>query len=209
MILLLLACSEFTLQTPPDPPVAQPPGSAADAWGDPPGWSDCTQSYDGRYYNLPGDHPDLLAAGDTGGDTGLAPGPADPSTVDWWDDGYRAYARVDRTLDMGGDWWPVDDGLAGDPAGWSARWLAWIRVQDGGANQLVLGASTDAWLLVDGAVVAQVGGDARFEVQTVELDLAAGQRRLELRVAHRGGESGLSFRPVGEDLSICVGEHGG
>lgn len=208
--LVLLACSEFTITTPPDPPVADPPGSEADEWGEPPDWSSCSQRYDGRYFNLPGDHPDLLAqAGDTGLDTGeplLSLAPAEPGELDWWDSAYASFTRTDATLDQGGDWWPVDDGLQGDPGGWSARWLAWIRVQDGGDNSVVLGASTDAWLLIDGEVVAYAGGDTLFDLATVDLGLASGQRRLELRVAHRGGESGLSFRPVGEDLAICKGD---
>ncbi len=211
MILLLpmlLACQEFTLTRPDDPPVADPPGSESNEWGEAPDWSSCEQRYDGRYFNLPGDHPDLLAAADTGdtGFDGLPAAPADPTTVDWWDRGYQSFTRLDATLDQGGNWWPVDDGLQGDPGGWSARWLAWVRVTDGGWNTFVLGAATDAWLLIDGAVVAQVGGDGVFQPQSVDVELSAGQRRLELRVAHRGGESGLSFRAADDGLAICVGE---
>jgi len=208
-VLLWAACQEFTLTPPDDPPVADPPGSDSDEWGDPPDWSACTQQYDGRYFNLPASHPDMLgSSGDTGtaGVSELPAAPADPTTVDWWDSQYASFDRLDASLDNGGDWWPVDDGIAGDPQGWSGRWLAWLRIMDSGTQSFVLGAATDAWLLIDGEVVAQVGGDTRFDLETVDLDLSAGQRRLELRVAQRGGESGLSFRPVGDSLAVCVGE---
>ena len=211
LLLSLFACSEFTVHKSPDPPVAQPPGDERDEWGEPPDWSSCTQRYDGRYTNLPGNHPDLLGADGDSGDTGaprLSPAPADPSELDWWDATYLAFRREEATLDQGGDWWPVDEGLEGDPQGWAGRWLAWLRIESGGSHRFVLGASTDAWLLVDGEVLARIDSAPRFEPATVELSLEAGQRRLELRTAQRGGESGLSFRPIGEDLAICVGEPG-
>lgn len=199
ILLLALACSEFTVTPAEPPPVAQPPGGDPDEWGEPPDWTSCPQQYDGRYYNLPGSHPDLFDPGDTGLE------PADPERVDWWDASYLAFVRQDATLDRGGDWWPVDQGLQGDPEFWAGRWLAWLRIVDGGDNQLVLGASSDAWVYVDGELVASVQGAAAFEPEAVTVTLESGQRRLELRTAHRGGESGLAFRPVGDGLAVCVG----
>ena len=208
ILLLALACSEFTVTPTPAPPVAEPPGSDPDEWGEPPDWTSCTQQYDGRYYNLPGSHPDLFTDPDSGGDSGADTGLAtvDPSTVDWWAADYAAFDRLDATLDRGGDWWPVDQGFEGDPGGWSARWLAWLRITEGGDNQVVLGASSDAWVMVDGEVVASVQGNRRFDPEAVTVALESGQRRLEVRMAHRGGESGLAFRAVGDDLAVCVGE---
>ena len=200
--LLVLGCTEYTVRHSPDPPVADPPGTEADQWGEPPDWTTCLQSFDGRYFNLPGNHPDLIDFADTGLPSAA---PEDPDSVDWWDATYAAFDRQDRTLDRGGDWWPVDQGLQGDPAGWSARWLAWIRVTDGGSHRLVLGAGSDAWVLVDDQVVASTTDNLQFSAQTISVDLASGQRRLEVRMAQRGGESGLAFRAVSDDLQICTG----
>lgn len=202
ILLLALACSEFTVRRADPPPVAEPPGSDPDEWGDPPDWTNCPQMYDGRYTNLPGSHPDLLGTEDSG-DREI-----DPSEVDWWDSEYAAFRREDASLDRGGDWWPVDQGFEGDPEFWAGRWLAWLRIMDGGDNQLILGASSDAWVYVDGELVASVVGARTFDPEAVAVSLESGQRRLEVRVAHRGGESGLAFRPVGDGLAVCVGEPG-
>lgn len=198
MILLLLACNEFTVQPGAPVPPAEPPGLDPDAdVGDPPDWADCAEGWYGQYYNLPADHPDVAPADD-------APVPDDPEALDWWDPERVAFRRFDGTLDVGANWYPVDEGLAGDPDHFAVRWTAWMRAWSGTTLAFVLGSADDAWVMVDGQVVAALPGVHPFEPQSFTAALPAGQYPVDIRFAQRAGEaSGFRFRVTGGDVSIC------
>jgi len=192
--LLLAGCSEYVVHEKPPPPTADPPGSEEDDHAEPPDWTDCAGGYTGWYYNLPADHPDLES-------DGLF---ESWETVDWFDEDYLSYSQYEASLDQGSGWWPVDDGLAEDPAWFSGVWRAWIRVWDDGPVDFVAGASTDLWVVAGTETVLTVHGeDFAPEVYTVELE--AGQLPLTVYYAHRAGTSGLRFRVSGDAATICVG----
>lgn len=197
MILFLgtLGCSEFTLHEPPVVPPVDPPEEDPDAdEGDPPDWSTCQEGWHGQYFNVEADDPDVEPE----------EAPADMGDLEMWEDAALAFRRFDPSLDWGDNWWPVDEGLADDPAYFAARWNAWLRVTDGNTLQLVLGADTTAWLKVNREEVAVVSGDA----EVVEIDVSPGQFPIELRfVQLREAESGLRFRLVSEDAEICYPEY--
>lgn len=200
-LLVAVGCSDFGV-TVQDVPVAVPPGSDDEDYGDAPDWSDCDPGYLSRYYNLAWDHPDVDPDDDD-------EGPLHPDDVDWWDDTWFSFERFDASADMGPNWWPVDDGFEDDPAYYSVKMTAWLRVLSGGTMQFVMGNSDDAWLLLNEEVVIDSSGVQDFHAGVVELELSSGQYALELLYAHRSGDSGLSFRAVGEDMKICFGEFEG
>lgn len=205
-LLLTLACSDFSVSEAPPPPVATPPGEDPDAlWGDPPDWNTCAYGFSAWTYNLPADHPDLepFASGDTGV---TSPAPLPPlDDRDWWSAEYLVGRGWDTTLDFGGGWWPVDQGLAGDPAGFTVRWLAWIRGFSDTTVELTFGAATDAYVLVDDRERAVIEGSRTFEPATVTFALDAGQSHLDVRFANRSAsESGFRFRLVAGDAAICM-----
>ena len=101
------------------------------------------------------------------------------------------------------------DGFEDDPAYYAVKSTAWLRVFDGGTMQFVVGNSDDAWLLLNDEVVIDGSGVQDFHAEVVELELTSGQYALELLYAHRSGDSGLSFRAVGDDMKICFGEFEG
>lgn len=195
MILLLLACSEYVVVEPDPPAPAEPPGLDPDAdFGQPPDWTTCTAGYHAQYYNLADGDPAL--AGDAA--------PTDPTTLDWWDPSRLAYRDFDGTLDLGANWWPVDEGLTGDPVGFTARWTAWVRAWSGGDVSVTLGSATDGWVILDGEVVGAQPGPHLFEPVTVTFSLPAGQYPLDVRAAQRGGdESAFRFRFLQGDVSVC------
>jgi len=201
--LMAAACSEFTVTEQDDPPLAEPPGEVEDDdFGTAPDWNDCPHGFVGSYYNLPNDHPDLEP--DPDADVLID----DPDLLDWWDDGWLAFQRFDASLDQGSGWWPVDEGLADDPAYFSARWTAWMRVNEALPIELVLGASTDAFVFVNGEVVASRVAAESAEVRIETIDLPTGQFPLEVRFAHRGGDSGLRMRFASEHVAVCYPEFG-
>jgi len=203
-LLLFIGCggqdATVTFKDDPVPPVEKPPEDDDGDEGTAPDWNDCPTGYLATYYNLPADHEDMAPEVWEEPDF-------DPDLQDWWDPGYQAFEQFDASLEMGTNWWPVDEGITGDPDYWSARFNAWIRVNDDEPVELSIGASTDVWVLVDDEVVARDHSDGELEVELQYLDLGAGQYPLEVRFAHRMGDSGLRLRFSSDNAVVCFAEY--
>ena len=199
MIFLLLGCSDYRVYTPPPEPVAAPPGQEADAlFGQPPDWDTCSQGWFGQYQNL---QDDVLL------DPEVEP---DPDLVDWWDTSRRAFLRDDASLEFGDAWWPVDQGIAGDPAYFSVRWTGWLRVWDKGAITLVLGASTDVFVYINEKLQLSLTNQTEFEPQAYDLNLEAGQFPFEIRFAQRdAAASAFRFRVATDKATECYPDFSG
>lgn len=197
-LLLLVACSEYKVERPDPPPPADPPGIDPDAdFGKPPDWADCAAGYYAQYYNLTADDPIVEPPDDE-------VAPADPTALDWWDPSRLAYRDFDGTLDIGANWWPVDEGYDQDPAYFTVRWTAWMRVWSGGTMTFTLGSASDGWVLLDGDVIGAQPGVHPFEPETIAVDVRAGQYPFDVRAAHRGGsDSAFRFRVLTGDVTIC------
>ena len=198
LLLPLIGCvAENTLRKDPSVPVADPPGEEEDDLGDPPNWADCTYGYQGDYFNFTPTHPDFDPPEDV----------RDADTfdgLDWWSPERKVFSRFDASLDQGGNWWPVDEGLAEDPSYFSVYWNAWIRVWDDGNVDFIVGASDDLWVTINGETVVSLPGVKEFETTTATVRLDAGQYPIELRFAHRSGDSAIRFRPANTDrVTIC------
>lgn len=208
--LLLLACSEYRVQPPEPVPPAEPPGSEQDAFGDPPDWASCSEAFFGQYYNLEWNSEGVSTPGvDTADPEALVFPEIDPSSAGYWEAERLAFQRYDPSLAFGENWWPVDEGWAEDPAFFAARWTAWLRALEGGDVVVALGASTDAWVLLDDTVVASVEGAREYRPENTTLTLRAGVYPLDLRMAHRGGpEAGFRFRVVSGEVLVCYPDFG-
>lgn len=206
-LLLLTACNEFVLRKPPPVAPADPPAEDPDAaFGQPPDWATCSSGWYGQYYNLPGDHPDLEP--EWASDSGIDPDLPDMDDLDWWAEDRVAFRRFDPSLDFGSNWWPVEQGIKGDPAYFSTRWTAWMRVTGGSTIDVVLGAQSAAWLAFDGAPVLDVAeyqGAPVAQVYTVPV--RSGQFPVELRFGQlEAGESGFRFRIASGSAVVCYPE---
>ncbi len=195
-LLLSAACTEYVVYEPPPSPVAEPPGREVDAHGRPPDWASCRAAWSGQYYNLDAEHPDVLAAAE------WSPG-ADPAELDWWDPAGLVFERTDPSLDLGGAWFPVDEGHAADPAFFAVKWAAWLRVERRGNQQLVLGATSDAWVFADERLLAGVEAQRGLSPISVAIDLQPGQYPITVLFAHRLGAPGLRLRFTGDDFAVC------
>ncbi len=195
------ACNEYSLVTPPPVPPAEPPGKEEDDLGNPPDWQNCFEGFHGEYFNLGID------------DDYINPRPAeplaptDPAELAFWQE--SSYQQFDASLDMGSNWWPVDEGLEGDPAYFAVRWRGWIRAWSGTDLQLTFGAAGDAWVFIDDELVIDRAGLSPFDPEDLSVNLSAGQYPIEVLYAHRKGPSGFRFRVTGGDVTICYPEFGG
>lgn len=194
---LLPGCTgEFQINQQPKVPPAEPPGEEVEDQGSPPDWTNCSQGWRGVYHNL------------TVYDAFVDPRPADelaptdPTLVDWWSD--PSFEKFDPTLDFGQNWWPVDEGLEGDPKFFAVYWHAWIRAWSGTTLSFSLGSSDDSWVYVNGTPIANKPGIQDFVRDPFEMYLEAGQYPIEIWYAHRSSlSSGMSFRVLSGDVSIC------
>lgn len=194
---LLAGCQEFVLSDKEQVPPAQPPGKDEDDVGDPPDWQDCYQGWRGVYTNLSVDDEFV----DPRPTDPLAP--TDPAELEWWD-GPPAFEKYDATLDLGQNWWPVDEDLEGDPKFFAVYWHAWIRAWSGTEVRFTLGSSDDSWVYVNGDPIASKPGIQDFVRDEFTVYLDPGPYPIEVWYAHRGSEvSGFSFRVLSGDVSIC------
>ncbi len=177
-VLALCGCSDGALRSVLPTGTPPPPPDRPDPHGEPPEWDGCDAAFLGEYVNT-----------------------SDGEELD-------SFSRWDGALDFGADWWPVDDGLPGDPAGYGVTWTAWLRAWSDTDWDIALGALDVAEVLVDDEVVVQLDSD-EFSPSGWTIPLEAGQHRLEVRFAHNSEAlaSGFSFRAVAGDASICPGRY--
>jgi hypothetical protein len=197
VVLIAAGCTpEFQVNSGPKVPPAEPPGDRVDDLGDPPDWQDCPGGWRGVYSNLSIDHPFVAPRPNDD------PAPTDPGEVDWWD--RPAFEKFDASLDFGQNWWPVDEGLEGDPAYFAVYWHAWVRAWSGTTMSFSLGSADDAWVFLGETPIAEAPGIHEFVREPYSVSLDAGVYPIEVWFAHRGSPSAaFSFRVLSGDVSIC------
>jgi len=200
LLAALAACGrDIQFQDAPKVPPAEPPGTDVDT--KPPDWNSCFQSWRGEYYNLrvTDDYVDPRPND--------PPAPDSPDGFPYWDQP-QAFESDDPSLDFGQNWWPVDEGLDGDPKYFAVHWDAWVR-STGTNFQFMLGSQDDAWVYINGGEVASQPGIHPFARQVYSEYLDAGQYPIEIWFVHRGSEtSGFSFRPISGDVKLCYPDFG-
>lgn len=159
---------------------------------------DLITGYTGRYYNLPADHPDV-----EGEVTGAVPGDT-PFNHDWYDDQYFSFERNDMNLTFGSSWFPVDEGLEGDPQYFAVHWQANITVPADGEYSFLMGSDDDSWLYIDDIMVIDLGGIHALEEDVGTVNLTAGEHPLNIYFAERHVvQSGFYFEFLDEQIEIA------
>ncbi len=145
--------------------------------------------YHGMYYNLPADHPDV-----GGSITGYVPGDS-PFNHDWYSSKYFSFERMDSNLEFGDNFYPVNDGLPGDPHYFAVHWEAGIYVPQSGNYSFEMGSDDDSWLYIDDQMVMDLGGIHPMDIFNGSVYLNAGAHRLDIYFAERHlTDSGFYFR---------------
>ncbi|MBI5000267.1 MAG: PKD domain-containing protein [Euryarchaeota archaeon] len=144
--------------------------------------------YIGRYYNLPANHTDM-----EGIITGVVPGDL-PFNHDWYDSKYYSFERIDTSLKYGNNFFPVDEGLPGDPYYFAVHWNSTITVPTSGNYSFDIGSDDDSWVYIDDTMVCDLGGTHAFSISTQNITLTSGEHQLDIYFAERHKvQSGFYF----------------
>jgi fibro-slime domain-containing protein len=137
--------------------------------------------YYGLYYNLTSDHPDVRnhRARET---RGVKVGREN----DWYSAQYFAFSRVDRDLNFGNRFFPVNLGAKGDPNDFAVNWRALMVAPEDGIYGFELRADDDAWLMIDNVTAIDLSGIHPAQTKKITLNLSKGYHKLEIFYADRG-----------------------
>lgn len=155
--------------------------------------------YYGKYYNLPEDHPDV-----EGPITGLVIGDS-PYNHDWYDECYHSFDRIDNSLDFGNNFWPLDEGLPGDPLHFAVSWEADFQINESGTFTFELGSDDDSWVFIDDEMVVDLGGIHALIIESHDIFLDAGLHTIKLFFAERHEvQSGFYFKWVSPGMDVFI-----
>ncbi len=164
---------------------------------------DRPRGYTGRYFNLPESHPDMEDR-ITGRVTGMvAPelplrftGAGGVSQPDWFDESRLSFERIDPSLSFGGNFFPLDEGLEGDPFHFAVHWSARVVVPENGTYTFSIASDDDSWVFVDRQLTVDNGGVHAAATRSGSIFLEEGEYDLDIYYAERHRlQSAMTFTP--------------
>jgi uncharacterized repeat protein (TIGR01451 family) len=156
----------------------------------------------GTYNNLPSNHPDV-----EGTITGVVSGTT-PFQYDWYAAKYFSFATTTpvASMNQSSNFFPVNDGLSGDPFYTAIHWTGFVTFPASGTYQIALGSDDDSWAYLNGNLVGSVPGIHSFTQKNFSVTRStAGTSTIDLYFAERHKvQSGFVFQMPGVTFSPCA-----
>jgi len=164
--------------------------------------------YYGQYYNLSKNVARNRPTGAIAEETG------------WYDEKYLSLTRVDETIDFPSKFFPLDEGLPGDPYYFAVHWQAVISVPADGYYKYQIRSDDLAWVFVDNKLISDKNGAHYKDKDLLTAELTAGLHLLDIYYVEffpRGSyisflpDSGVAVHPrIGgcSDISGLIGSSG-
>lgn len=156
--------------------------------------------YLGHYYNISEDHPDMADPTACWGCGGIvepnlplrlsAFGETTIKQFDWYDEQYLSFSRIDEDLTFGNGWWPLNEGLLGDPNYYAVHWEATITAPSDGYYSFMMGSDDDSWLFIDGNLTMDLGSIHGLFIANGSVYLTKGDHSLNIYFAERARYDG-------------------
>lgn len=141
----------------------------------------------GMYYNLTEDMPDM---GKLKSNEKIA------EENGWYDDKYFSFSRIDKNLEFGGKFFPVNEGKAGDPFYFAVHWKAVAAVPKDGNYVFSMTSDDDSWLFIDNKLEINNGGIHGSKKKKQNIFLSSGYHTVDIYFAERArGNSYFTFIP--------------
>ena len=156
----------------------------------------------GYYYNLP-----ETLSGMEGAVTGVTTDTA-PLSHGWYVNDYFSFASNTpiTSFDQPSNFFPVNDGLSGDPFYAAIHWTGSVTLPASGTYQINLGSDDDSWLYINGQLVDSVPGTHPLTYATSSYTATASTTvSVDLYFAERHTvQSGIVFQMPGAIFSPCA-----
>lgn len=149
---------------------------------------DRNPSFYGQYYNFSENEPwSVVYKGRT------IPNPVIGGANPFYDQRYLTFSRTDYNLNFGARFFPINEGLAGDPNHFAVHWRAVLHVPTDAIYDLKVLADDDAWLLVDNQLLIDLNGVHAPKTKLIKPYLRNGNYQLDIYFAERANHSGSTF----------------
>ena len=173
--------------------------------------SDCSsynteRGFYGDYYNLSSADPGMnkLLSSDPKMNKGfntIIPSPVSGQNP-WYTNQYLSFGRVDSNI-LFSNFFPINEGRTGDPSNFAVHWRAAMLAPQDGFYGFTLAADDDAWLIVDGTTIMDMGNNRMtLQPRQGQMNLGAGYHVFDLYYADRAPDGAAILFDINTQLEF-------
>ena len=139
--------------------------------------------YFGKYFNIPISHPTIKQN-------------IKERDEDWYSDEYLSFSQIDSSLNFGNGFFPLNEGMEGDPYYFAVYWRAKIEMPSEGKFEYKIASDDGSWVYIDGKLITSLGGIHPARSASYSTTLSKGSHVIEIYFVEQAPRhSHFSFVP--------------